>query len=77
VRLNGLVFHLGPIQARIVKQLHRAALTDQPWRSGTELLEGAGSASTKIADVFKSKRHWRRLIESDGRKKYRLRLPVK
>jgi hypothetical protein len=77
VRLNGLVFHLGPIQARIVKQLHRAALTDQPWQSGTELLEGAGSASIKLADVFKSKRHWRRLIESDGRKKYRLRLPVK
>jgi hypothetical protein len=53
VRLSGLVFHLGPIQARIVKQLHRAALTDQPWRTGTELLEGAGSASTKLADVFK------------------------
>jgi hypothetical protein len=60
-----------------VKQLHHAALTDQPWRTGTELLEGADSASTKLADVFKSKRHWRRLIESDGRKKYRLRLPVK
>jgi hypothetical protein len=74
VRLNGPVFYLGPIQARIVKQPHRAALTDQPWQSGTELLEGARLASIKLADVFKSKRHWRRLIESDGREKYRLRL---
>jgi hypothetical protein len=71
-----LVFHLGPIQAKIVKQLHKAALTNEPWRSGTLLLEGAGSTSIKLADVFKSKRHWRRLIESDRRGKYRLRLPA-
>jgi hypothetical protein len=75
VRLSGLVFHLGQVQARVVKQLHKAALTGEPWCIGKALLMSAGSACTRLADLFKSQRHWRQLIESDRRGRYRLRLP--
>jgi hypothetical protein len=73
VRLSGLVFHLGQVQSRVVKQLHRAALTGEPWCIGKVLLTSAGSACTRLADLFKSQRHWRQLIESDRRGRYRLR----
>jgi hypothetical protein len=75
VRLSGLIFKLGSVQSRVVKQLHRAALTGEPWCHGKTLLHAAGSACTRLADLFKSQRHWRQLIESDRRGRYRLRLP--
>jgi hypothetical protein len=75
VRLCGLVVKLGSVQSRVVKQLHRAALTGEPWCHGKALLHAAGSACTRLADLFKSQRHWRQLIESDRRGRYRLRLP--
>jgi hypothetical protein len=75
VRLSGLVFRLGQVQARVVKLLHRAALRGEPWCIGKALLGSAGSACTRLADLFKSQPHWRQLIESDRRGRYRLRLP--
>jgi hypothetical protein len=74
VRVAGRVFNLGHVQSRVVKQLHRAAITGDPWCSGKALLAGAGSSSTRVADLFKSQRDWRQLIESDRRGNYRLRL---
>ncbi len=76
VHLGGLVFQLGPIQARVVKLLHKAAQAGEPWCIGKLVLGEAGSACTRMADLFKSQPHWRRLIESDGRGRYRLSLPL-
>jgi hypothetical protein len=53
--------------------LDEAATSSNPWREGKLILGEAGSASTRMADVFKSQPHWRRLIDSDGRGRYRLR----
>ena len=39
---------------------------------GKAILAAAGSRSLKMSDVFKSKKNWRLLIESDGRGAYRL-----
>ena len=73
VHSAGLLFNLGPVQARVVKLLHEAATSSNPWREGKLILGEAGSACTRMADVFKSQPHWRRLIDSDGRGRYRLR----
>lgn len=70
----GEVFRLGPLQAAIVRQLHEASATPDPWRTGKELLAASRSESQKIVDLFKSKPNWRSLIVSDGRGRYRLNL---
>ena len=70
----GFSFNLGPVQARVVKRLHEAATSSNPWCEGKLILGEAGSSSTRMADVFKSQSHWRRLIDSDGRGRYRLRV---
>ena len=65
-------FKLGPIQAKIVELLHRAARDGVPWQSGKVILTRAGSRCLRMQDVFKSQPGWRELIESDGRGAYRL-----
>lgn len=65
-------FKLGPIQAKIVELLHRAACDGVPWQSGKDILTRAGSRCLRMQDVFKSQPGWRELIESDGRGAYRL-----
>lgn len=72
VRCNGHTFRLGAIQAEVVRLLHEAALLGVPWQNGKVLLEKANSQSLRMSDVFKSKAHWRQLIESNGRGAYRL-----
>ena len=72
VRCNGCRFKLGPIQAEVVRALHEAAGRGEPWQSGKAILAAVGSRSLKMSDVFKSKKNWRLLIESDGRGAYRL-----
>jgi hypothetical protein len=72
VTYNGLEFQFGPIQAAIVEILHRASLDGRPWCSGKALLDQAGSACVRMADVFKSKPQWKKLIQSDRRGLYRL-----
>ena len=76
VIISGRVFHLGPCQAEVVRLLHEAARTAEPWRHGKAVLAAAGSSSTRMADLFKSQRHWRELITSDGRGHYRLAIPL-
>jgi hypothetical protein len=73
VHVAGRVFNLGHVQSRVVKQLHRATITGDPWCHGKALLAAAGSSSTRLADLFKSQRDWRQLIESDRRGNDRLR----
>ena len=77
VRLGAEVFRFGPVQASVVKALYEAAGSSHPWCEGKALLATAGSASARMADVFKSQLHWREIIESDGRGRYRLRLSAK
>lgn len=76
VIVNGRSFHLGSCQAKVVRLLHAAAKTKDPWRHGKVVLADAGSLSTRMADLFKSQRHWRELIESDRRGHYRLASPL-
>ena len=76
VIVAGRSFHLGPCQAEVVRLLHAAAKTEEPWRHGKAVLAAAGSSSTRMADLFKSQRHWRELIASDGRGHYRLAIPL-
>jgi len=73
VRCAGYRFQLGAIQAKVVRLLHEAAQRGDPWQSGKQVLAAAGSRSLKMADVFKSKKDWPQLIESNGRGSYRLR----
>lgn len=75
VHAGGLTFQLGPVQAAVVRLLHAAAERGSPWCIGKVVLADAGSASSRMADVFKSQPHWRRLIASDRRGRYRLILP--
>jgi hypothetical protein len=75
VRLGDRVYHLGPVQAQIVTILRRAAETDNPWCVGKSVLREAGSGCTRLSDIFKSQPLWRELIESDGKGRYRLRVP--
>lgn len=76
VIIGGRSFRLGPCQAEVVRLLHQAARTEEPWRHGKAVLAAAGSSSTRMADLFKSQRHWRELIASDGRGHYRLAIPL-
>lgn len=72
VRCNGHEFQLGPIQAQVVRILQAAAQRGEPWQSGKAVLGEAGSRSLKMSDIFKSKKDWPMLIESNGRGAYRL-----
>ncbi len=72
VRCNGHEFQLGPIQAQVVRILHAATQRGEPWQSGKAVLGEAGSRSLKMSDIFKSKKDWPLLIESNGRGAYRL-----
>ena len=75
VVLNGEIFRLGPLQASVVRELHAAMQTANPWRSGKELLMGSKAQKQRMVDIFKAKPNWRTLIASDGRGYYRLNLP--
>lgn len=76
VELGGETFSLGPKQARIVGLLHRAHMEGDPWRTGRQLLDHAGSSADRVRDLFKSQSDWTKLITSDGRGLYRLAIPT-
>lgn len=77
VILHGTTYHLGQVQADIVKQLHEASKGGDPWVHGKTLLSNSCSQAMRFQDVFKNKSGWRDLIESDGRGHYRLNLKAK
>jgi len=70
---DGQHFRLGGVQARVVRELHRAREVGEPWQSGKRLLSLARSRSMRMADVFKSHPKWRELIESNRPGHYRLK----
>ncbi|MGJ5029100.1 hypothetical protein ACQR1I_19835 [Bradyrhizobium sp. HKCCYLS2038] len=77
VVLNGEIFRLGILQASVVRELHHAAQSDNPWRHGKELLMNCNASTMRMVDLFKAKRNWRTLIVSDGRGYYRLNVPAR
>lgn len=72
VSIHGVAFTLGPIQAKVVRLLHKHPRDKSGWCAGKLVLEKAGSNCVRMADVFKSQPNWRKLIESDRRGNYRL-----
>ncbi|MDA0782801.1 MAG: hypothetical protein O2942_11130 [Proteobacteria bacterium] len=74
IEYDELVFEFGMIQAKIIETLHIASKTNHQWVHCKPLLDKAGSTSTRIRDLFKSKKDWQKLILSDGKGKYRLNL---
>lgn len=74
ILMHGKRFRFGFIQAAIIRQLHEASKTNQPWVHGKILLDKAGSQCQQLKNIFKAKVGWRECIESDGRGYYRLNL---
>jgi len=66
---------LGPLQASIVRELHIASTSPEPWLKHDQLLEGCRSKSKRLVDVFKTQEHWRDLILQDRKGYCRLNLP--
>ncbi len=77
VLVDDSTYHFGQVQADIVKQLHDASKSSDPWVHGKTLLNNSGSQAMRFQDVFKNKKGWRDIIESDGRGHYRLKLKAK
>lgn len=76
VKLRGELFiFTGDINRAVIRLLHAAAGTSEPWRLGKTLLMEAGSTDLNMRMVNLFGRHpaWKVLILSDGRGKYRLR----
>lgn len=77
VRLGELRVSLGRVQAAVMKRLYEASRSGEGWCFGKTLLAEVGSASKRMADVYKSKPVWTSFIESDGRGRYRFRLDLR
>lgn len=72
VTLDGVPYALGARQAEVIRKLHEASKTPDPWVHGKLLLRGAGTQ--RVRDLFKSSRPCAALIKSDRVGKYRLAL---
>jgi hypothetical protein len=72
ISAGGKTFQLGTMQAEAVRILHDAAVAGTPWVHGKDVLRKVGANSMRMVDLFKTQRHWRDLIASDGRGHYRL-----
>ena len=55
-----------------MKILHQAALAGRPWCKGVDILAEIECSTLRMSDLFKSKRGWRKLIDSNSRGMYRL-----
>jgi hypothetical protein len=75
VCISRTVFKLGPKQASVIRALHDASKTEDPWVHGKSLVGGSIRSQT-VRELFKSKRNWRLLIESDRSGLYRLNVPL-
>lgn len=77
VKLGDEEFKFGMIQARVIRLLHEASKTSNPWIYGKILLSEAGSRSQKLCDLFKRQKNWKQIILSDGKGAYRLNSSTK
>jgi hypothetical protein len=74
ISFNGKEYSFSPLHGRILKVLHKAYRSGDPWMYGKKVLEQAGSPQEKMGDALKSRKDWRDLVESDGKGMYRLRM---
>jgi hypothetical protein len=60
----------------IMRRLHEASRTEEPWLAGKRLLADCGYQSNWLGDVFKRHRNpsWRELIQGNGKGSFRLNL---
>jgi len=72
VVMRGLEFHLGALQAAVVRILHQGVFDPQNWRLETEIQQEVQCGS--ISDLFKRHSNWPELIERVGKGRYRLNL---
>ena len=76
VKLSGIEYHLGDVQARVIEHLHDASQSHKPWVHGKTLIDSAGSGAVRFRDIFKNKSNWRKLVVSNERGCYRLNVPL-
>lgn len=76
IRLHGKSFRFGAVQARIIRMLHEASQTPDPWIAESILLTNAGSASQHLRELFKNHedRHPGFLFEKSSLGTVRLKL---
>ena len=77
VRLRGETFSFtGTVNRGVIGILHKAALAGQPWQSGKLILGRAGSkdGEAKMRNLFGSHPCWGKLLLSDQRGRYSLRI---
>lgn len=69
VVMRGEEFSLSDLQAAVVRTLHEASRTPDPWCVSKQIVKDAGSEQNKIVDLFRDKPRWHSLIEvrRDGR----------
>lgn len=67
-------FLFGEVQAQVVRHLHRASSTSQPWVHVDTLIEISGANADRLRDIFRSKKNWKKLIMMDGKGYYRLNI---
>ena len=48
------VYTFGPLQAKIIKELYKAASTNNPWVLGKNLLMDSGARTQHLRDLFRS-----------------------
>lgn len=75
VVIRGEEFGLSDLQAAVVRTLHEASRTPDPWCVSKQIVKAAGSGQNKIVDLFRDKPGWRSLIEvlQNGRCRLNLR----
>ena len=77
VTLNGETFlFTGTVNREVIRILHEAAIAGRPWQSGKATLAKAGSkdAEAKMRNLFGSHPCWGKLLHSDKRGNYSLRI---
>lgn len=74
VRFKGDLYLFGEIQGKVIRRLHEASKTDNPWVSGKTVLRysGSGDSASKLANLFRRHEAWQKLVLSNGRGEYRL-----
>ena len=55
VRFRGDLYLFGEIQGKVIRRLHEASKTDNPWVSGKTVLRhsGSGDSASKLANLFR------------------------
>jgi hypothetical protein len=73
---EGRRYRFTPTQAKVLRFLHEAALSGNPWQPGKAVLAAVGSHSLKLGDLFKRRPEWRHIVEGDSSGNYRLALTL-